>query len=202
VLPLTLIVQTCGYPDHDADNVLDGTDNCPDAANPSQSDVDQDGVGDVCDNCPALSNSSQGDADADGAGDVCDNCVSVRNEGQSDLDHDGQGDACDLNDGLILFTSITRARLDWQNESGFQKWNLYRSSLERLRATAEYTQDPAIESEAARFCLINANAQNDSHVPPAGRTDLYLVTGVHAGAESTLGTNSSGSTRPNTHPCP
>gem|GEM_PF-2283788 len=39
-------------PDADQDGVLDGVDNCPSTANPTQIDTDGDQVGDACDNCP------------------------------------------------------------------------------------------------------------------------------------------------------
>ena len=38
--------------DHDGDGIPDDRDNCPDVANPDQSDLDGDGIGDVCDPSP------------------------------------------------------------------------------------------------------------------------------------------------------
>ena len=69
--------------DSDNDGILDTDDNCPNSANPTQSDFDSDNVGDGCDNCPLISNPSQADADADGIGDVCDSGqteIGVRND--------------------------------------------------------------------------------------------------------------------------
>jgi len=57
--------------DSDNDGVLNGLDNCPLTANPSQEDADQDSVGDACDNCPYVVNPDQNDADRDGIGDAC-----------------------------------------------------------------------------------------------------------------------------------
>lgn len=66
------VCESACAPDTDGDFRQDSIDNCPDTANPDQSDVDADGFGDVCDNCPDACNTQQLDADEDGAGDVCD----------------------------------------------------------------------------------------------------------------------------------
>jgi len=107
--------------DDDGDGIIDIADNCPQFANPLQtngdgdgdgntcdSDDDNDGVNDGDDNCANAANAEQADLDGDGWGDACDadndddqvedagdNCVGVSNPNQSDTDGDGAGDRCD-----------------------------------------------------------------------------------------------------------
>ncbi len=66
-------VWSTGRPagDGDGDGVLDGEDNCPAVANPSQADSDGDAIGSACDNCPTVPNSDQSDGDFNGIGDAC-----------------------------------------------------------------------------------------------------------------------------------
>ena len=88
-------LNQCNIMDGDDDGVADGDDNCPQYANPDQSDEDSDGVGNACDNCPELSNPDQADQDMDGVGDACDLCPDTANPNQLDSDGDGVGNACD-----------------------------------------------------------------------------------------------------------
>lgn len=46
---ITVFVSNNASSDTDSDGVPDGTDNCPNDANPSQEDLDEDGLGDACD---------------------------------------------------------------------------------------------------------------------------------------------------------
>jgi len=100
--------------DSDKDGVPDGHDNCPQVANPDQSDQADikcekvclspempchtkcstaDGVGDACDNCPTEYNPDQKDSDNDGVGDACDKCPGCND--QEDADGDGVPDQAD-----------------------------------------------------------------------------------------------------------
>jgi hypothetical protein len=135
--PLSQTVDSAGCSndevDTDADGVCNpgapsvgpancsGSDNCPAAANGTQTDTDGDGLGNACDpdmdgdtianasdNCPVTVNAGQQDLDSDGLGNVCDedddgdgdpdaadNCPLTFNPTQADLDNDSLGNVCD-----------------------------------------------------------------------------------------------------------
>ena len=92
---VTVALTARGDLDDDGDTRLNGEDNCPNAANPTQADGDQDGVGDACDRCPLIANPDQADGDGDGVGNVCDNCPLTSNSAQTNSDSDSHGDSCD-----------------------------------------------------------------------------------------------------------
>ena len=116
--------------DDDGDGVPNGTDNCPNTANPDQADTDGNGIGDACqdtdgdsvidteDNCVETPNVDQLDTDGNGVGDACqdsdgdsvfdneDNCIDTPNPDQLDTNGNGVGDICDTSyentDNIIL----------------------------------------------------------------------------------------------------
>lgn len=179
-------------------------DNCNGAVDEGQGtpDSDQDGVADSCDNCPLYANGLQTDSDGDRRGDACDNCQFTVNLDQSDIDADRDGDVCDLDDGLILVDVPDELSVAWQKETAFTTFNLYRGDLAVLQAGGGCTQDPALVPLAAKSCDIAGDAEVDAVALQPGEAVFYLVTGNGAAGESSLGTDSQGVPRANTHPCP
>jgi len=190
--------------DTDADGVCNGVDNCRFIANPMQQDTDADTLGDRCDNCPTVANVSQTDGDSDRVGDACDNCAAFPNTGQSDGDSDNEGDLCDTDDGVITTAFMDPTTLEWDMESGFVAWNVYRGALSSLVASrASYTQQVGSNPAAAQACALVSTVWNDPTTPAAGEVAYYLVTGIDGvGTESGLGTDSLGAMRNNGNPCP
>lgn len=94
--------------------------------------------------------------------------------------------------------------LTWQSIPLQESYNLYRGSLERLKSTGEYTQDPLVEPMAEQFCnILPAELPfTDSFEPAQGTAVFYLVTVVIGDWEGPLGTDYSGLLRPNDNPCP
>jgi hypothetical protein len=165
-------------------------------------DSDADGVHNRCDNCRTDANPLQEDLDADRSGDACDNCVSDFNPAQSDFDGDAQGDRCDLDDGLIYVHFDGTARVDWQNEAGFQKWNSYKGDLAVLKATGVYTQAPGSNPLARQDCRLQDPWSDDPGAPVVGAAAFFLTTGRAGSTESGLGEDGDGFPRPNANPCP
>ena len=188
------------YVDTDAD----GWSNLKEAAAGTSvidADSDDDGRGDGSDNCPLVANNAQADGDSDGVGDACDDCPLIPNAGQSDADGDGQGDPCDVDDGLLWFTEMLPGSVSWQDDSVYGSFNLYRGDLAVLQGGGPYTQDPA-SAAADRTCGLLVSSAADGYLPPPGSAVYYLVTGVTAGVEGSLGPGPDGNDRPNAYPCP
>jgi hypothetical protein len=187
--------------DADADGLLQDLDNCPGTFNSTQENGDGDAQGDVCDACT--------DADGDGFGSpvtvasLCprDNCPALANPLQPDWNGDGVGDDCDLGDGLILLALPNASTLSWQPDTTYQAFNAYWGDLSVLRSTGQYTQDPSQVPLAGRSCGRTGSSMAGLPTPGVGKTIHFLVTGVSAGVEGSLGTNSSGAERPNGYPC-
>jgi len=192
------LVQT----DVDHDGVGDVCDLCGSVFDPEQADTDGDGRGDRCDNCPDVSNPTQASRDGDPFGDVCDNCPDVYSSGQPDRDQDGAGDRCDLDDGMIEILLGDADAVLWQAEVGYFGWNLYRGNLALLRTFGLYTQAPGSDPLAGRLCGLASTSATVPLVPGVGQVAFWLVTGVSAQGESSLGTDSQGIERLNANPCP
>ena len=71
-----------------------------------------------------------------------------------------------------------------------------------LRATGVYTQLPGSNPLADQHCGLSQPFVQDVDEPEVGQVAFYLVTGIAFGIEGDLGTDSEGTTRPNTNPCP
>jgi hypothetical protein len=142
------------------------------------------------------------DEDGDGLQNSSDNCPFITNLDQADIDSDLVGDACDLDDGQILIGPGRDSRVEWQQEAGFEAFNLYRGNLAVLKASGIYTQDPDTVPLAGRECGSVVAYADDDSAPAPGEGVFFLVTGVHLGVEGSLGLDSAGVERPNSHPCP
>ena len=69
-------------------------------------------------------------------------------------------------------------------------YNLYRGDLATLRATGEYTQDPALIPNARQWCGLTMGQRLDVNVPPPGEGYFYLSV-ILDNVEGSLGLDSS-----------
>jgi hypothetical protein len=180
-----IVNDTGACTDADTDEVQDGIDNCPAAANAGQQDGEGDGVGDACDNCAATANPDQADFDADGSGDAC------------DADDDGDSVA-DADDCAPLDASVAHL----PGEPGDLRW----SSADTVTWTAGpfaetsnvYRGDlvPAFEpSWSCRADGVPGTTFDDFDTPAPGAGFHYVVTGENGCGESGAGTASDGTPR-------
>jgi hypothetical protein len=84
--------------DVDFDGIYNEYDNCPEVANPLQTNTDGDARGNACDS----------DDDNDGVLDRADNCRLIRNPDQADSNGDGVGDVCDTTELCFPIVAPTR----------------------------------------------------------------------------------------------
>ena len=198
-----VITDTGTCEDVDGDEVQDGIDNCPSAANNDQADADGDGTGDACEG-PA-------DSDGDGVVDTDDNCPDTGNPDQADFDGDGAGDACDAdddNDGVsdgadcaprnasVTQTAGPASDLGWTAGS---KTELVWTVGEQASASNVYRGDfEASAFDPSWSCLaadIPGSTYTDDEVPTGAAGFHYLVTGDNVCGESGAGTDSEGTPR-------
>ncbi|MCP3980480.1 MAG: hypothetical protein GY716_14355 [bacterium] len=166
------------------------------------------GATEICngidDNCNGDVDEDPGgvDSDGDGIGNACDNCVFVSNSSQADIDEDGQGDRCDTDDGLIVLHCEDPIGVEWDDETTYDDWNVYRGDLKVLALSGQYTQPPGSSPAAARFCGVGATFLDDFYEPLPLEVAFYMTSGIAGGVESHLGLDGSGAPRPNDNACP
>ncbi len=187
-------LNTCDPYEGSSEELCDGLDNdCDGDVDEGFPDFDHDGVKDCVDP----------DDDGDQAMDEYDNCLFLYNPTQSDFDADQEGDFCDLNDDLIYIFFNDPNVLEWQEEAGYDSWNVYKNLLDILRETGVYTSNPYSYPYAEWHCgLTETQHEDNADPPPAGKVVFFLVTGMASGIESSLGKDSEGNERPNDNPCP
>jgi Kazal-type serine protease inhibitor-like protein/thrombospondin type 3 repeat protein len=134
------------------------------------------------------------DSDGDGIPDDVDNCPQHWNPYQSDQDADAEGDVCDLNDLLIYVELRDATRVDYQLETWYSSFHIYRGDMSTLRSTGIYSQEA--------FCWVTGGTFVDGTMPATGQVAFYLVTGTDGeGNESSLGRDSAGQVRSNDNFC-
>lgn len=158
-------------PDTDLDGVPDTSDNCLQAANPTQADLDLDGIGDACDQ----------DIDGDGRANGSD-CAPLD---PSVMDQPTEVTGMDVGGGSLL-------SLTWDADPGQGAGLVF----DLLRgATAALRVDLGVASAACLTLDLAQPSAADASLPPANGSFYYLVRKRNVCGSGTLGTDSSGRAR-------
>ncbi|TPW12517.1 MAG: hypothetical protein FD127_2593 [Acidimicrobiaceae bacterium] len=148
----------CTDPDIDGDGLLNGADNCPVNANPTQVDTDGNGPGDACDPI---------DVDGDGVWNINDNCSNVSNAAQTDSDSNGTGDACQPS-GVVAVPWLGTESLPHQVTPGgalvLQAVATLAGTLDSPVALKSATWDPGDGSGPTSISVANSLALELNHV--------------------------------------
>jgi hypothetical protein len=186
-------LNTCDPFEGAIEEICDNLDNdCDGMVDEGFTDTDQDGLKDCVDP----------DDDGDKVLDDNDNCPLIFNPTQSDFDSDQEGDFCDLDDDCIYVFFLEPTVLGWQEEAGYESWNVYKNDLDVLLNIGIYTANPDTYPLSSRHCELTETNLDDMDPPPADKVFYYLVTGMAGGMECPLGNDSEGNERVNNNPCP
>jgi len=198
-------IQVRSCPDGDDDDYWVAGPGCPGPPFSDCDDADASRYPGAAELCDQKDNDCDGtvdegfDPDGDDRAACVDNCPVDWNPAQEDRDQDTQGDACDLDDGVIEVWLTTANQVRWQQEAGFDRYDLYRSDLGALDDT---DGDGAAQDYGSCFAEnLTGPTFTDADRPAVGHGFIYLVTGRTAAGEGDLGTASSGAPRPNVRNC-
>jgi hypothetical protein len=154
----------------------------------------------VDDDCDGLVDEAN-DLDGDGFNDCADNCCDAYNPEQADIDLDGVGDDCQCVGSVEPGATLTLANgattwLSWSPAPAGEQYHVYRGSV-LSGSPFEYNHQ----------CLagnLEVTQTTDGIRPSAGTLFFYLVSGTCRAEPDagSLGSDSWGTPRPRTYPCP